>query len=128
MKNQAFLFLVIMAASSGASAQLYKTVSASGKVVYSDRPADTGASKVSVIGPVAQQAPTRASTEEEGTRRHVAGRSMPGASAGQTLHTADRGGSNGKLERMDVEIVMVSGKALVGAGTVVTTAAGVRTN
>lgn len=41
--------LLCMAAAGSASAQVYKSVAADGKVVYSDRPSDTLSSSVSII-------------------------------------------------------------------------------
>lgn len=127
MKNHTILFLICMAASGAASAQLYKTVSASGKVVYSDRPSDVRVNSVSVLGSVAQ--PERP-TDADGSPvvRRAGGKTSSIAAAGGTLHTADRAAGNGKLDRIDVQIDVSTGKAMAIAGPVARASTGLRSN
>jgi hypothetical protein len=129
MKNSTLLFLVCMAASSGASAQLYKTVSATGKVVYSDRPSEVRGSSVSVMG---QQtaAPERSLAEAEGNRaRRASGKASNGAATmGPTLHTAGRSGSTGKLERIDIQIDGSTGRTVTAAGPAPAITTGLHSN
>lgn len=117
MKNFALLVLFCVVATGNASAQLYKTVSESGKVMYSDQPPQARLSNVTVMQSAAAQAVARGTSDEasgSGAARRASAVSAPAVAS---LHSVDRGGSTAKLVRVDIEIHGEPSKSALGLGS-----------
>lgn len=96
MKIHLLFLTLCFAVAADASAQLYKSVSSSGAVTYSNQPAAPRSASVTVIPVSAVQ---------------TSGKPVAGA----VLNTGSVSASAGMLARMDVELSGASAAALVGA-------------
>lgn len=103
MKTKVLIPLLLLAAANHASAQLYKHVGSDGRAVYSDRPVEAASGRVTVIKAAVLP---NARGDATGNAGHAQGGFAAFSNAG----------TEGKLQRVDVETGPASGSALVQAG------------